>query len=228
MREMFAVVVALVVSFGGSSPAAQRETSPMDTGLAETLWRIAATTHTRLGFQSIGRTRFRQLKKSIEPESLDVSRAVDVAVAADPRYEWHMVGAAAVIRPHEAWTDPADPLNHRVPAVPLTNETTNGVLNGLTNLIFYNHFTPEYLYLATGLPVSFQMKAGTIVDALNQLAEQAGQMMWIAYARPRDNHDGWDVCPIPGKCHADLAFELRDGNHPSGVVAQPMPGKGQR
>ena len=227
MREMFAVAVALFVSFGGSSPAAQRETSPMDTDLAETLWRIAATTHTRVGFQSIGPTRHSQLKKSIDPEPLDVLRAMDAAVAADPRYEWHMVGGTAVIRPREAWTDPADPLNHRVPAVQLTNETTNRVLGGLSNLIFYNQFTTEHQ--ANGIPVSFPMKAGTIIDALNQLAEQAGQMMWVAYARPRDNHDGWDVCQNPGDCHFDLVFDLRDAEHITGTVAtQPMPGKGQR
>jgi hypothetical protein len=225
MREMFVVAVALFVSVGASSPAAQRKPSPTDTDLAETLWRIAATTHTRVGFQSIGRTPYR-LKKSIDPEPLDVSRAVDAAVAADPRYEWHMVGGTAVIRPREAWTDPADPLNHRVPAVPLTSETTNRVLNGLSDLIFHNQFTPEYV--ATGIPVSFQMKAGTIVDALNQLAEQAGQMMWIAYARPRDNPDGWNVCLTPGTCRADLAFQLREAEHLSGVVTQPMLRKGQR
>ncbi len=216
MREMCVVVVALLVSFGGSSPAAQRDTSPMDTGLAEKLWRIAATSHTRVGFQSIGRTRHSQLNESIDPEPMDVSRAVDAAVAADPRYEWRMVGSTAVIRPREAWTDPADPLNHRVPAVQLTNETTNRVLFGLSNLIFYNQFTPD---LANGIPVSFQMRAGTIVDALNQLAEQAGQMMWVAHARPRDNHDGWDVCQIPGNCHFDLVFDLRDAKHITGTVA---------
>jgi hypothetical protein len=227
MREMCVVVVALLVSFGGSSPAAQRDTSPMDTGLAETLWRIAATTHTRVGFQSIGRTRHSQLKESIDQERLDVSRAVDAAVAADPRYEWHMVGDTAVIRPREAWTDPADPLNHPVPAVQLTNDSTNRVLVGLSNLIFYNQFTPAHN--ANGSPVSFQLKAGTIVDALNQLAEQAGQVMWVAYARPRDNPDGWDVCQIPGSCHADLVFDLRDAKRMTGgVAAQPMPGKGQR
>jgi hypothetical protein len=227
MREMCAVAVALFVSFGGWSSAAQRETSPMDTNLAETLWRIAATTHTRVGFQSIERTRHSQLKTGIDPEAMDVSRAVDAAVAADARYEWRMVGGTAVVRPREAWTDPADPLNHRVPAVQLTNETTIGILDGLSDLIFYNQFTPRHL--ANGSPVSFPMNAGTIVDALNQLAEQADQMMWVAYARPRDNPNGWDVCQTPGNCHADLEFDLRDGTHiTGGVASQPMSGRGQR
>jgi hypothetical protein len=77
-------------------------------------------------------------------------------------------------------------LNRRVPPAQLTNETTNRVFLRLTNLIFYNQFTPKY-DTQLGIPVSFQMKAGTVVDALNQLAEQAGQVMWVAYARPRDN-----------------------------------------
>jgi hypothetical protein len=227
MREICVVVVALLVSFGGSFSAAQPETSPTDTELAEKLWRIAATSHTRVGFQSIGRTRHSQLNEGIDPKPMDVSRAVGAAVAADPRYEWHMVGGTVVIRPREAWTDQADPLNHRVPSVQLTNEPTNRVLFGLSNLIFYNQFTlaPQ----ARGIPVSFPMKAGTVVDALNQLAEQAGQVMWVAFARPRDNHDGWDVCQTSGNCHADLVFDLRDAEHITGTVAtQPMPGKGQR
>jgi hypothetical protein len=138
-----------------------------------------------------------------------------------------MVGSTAVIRPREAWTDPADPLNHRVQAVQITNEMTNAVLGGLSNLIFNNQFT--LLHPALGTPVTFPMKAGTIIDALNQLTEQAGRVMWVASARPRDNQDGWDVCQNIGNCHADLVFDLRDAEHITGaLVAQPMPGKGQR
>jgi hypothetical protein len=227
MREICAVVVALLV-FGGSSPAAQGDADLKDTDLADTLWQIAVATHTRVGFQSIGRTPWwTHLKRSIDPEPLDVSRAVDAAVAADVRYGWHMVGGTAVIRPREAWTDPGDPLNHRVPDVQLTNETPLSVLNGLSNLVFYNRFKPEHP--ANELPVSFQMKAGTVVDALNQLAEQAGQMMWTVYARPRDSPNGWDVCLVPGSCHADLIFQLRGAEHLSaGVATQPMAAKGQR
>ena len=120
MRAMCAVAVALLVSLGGSPAAAQQEASPQDTALAEALWRIAATTHARVGFQSIGQARHVRLKKSPNPELLDVSQAVDAAVREDPRYEWHLVGETAVVRPREAWTDPADPLNRRVPPAQFT------------------------------------------------------------------------------------------------------------
>ena len=225
-RAICTVAVALLVSLGGSLAAGQQDASPQDAALAYALWRIAATTHTRVGFQSIGRTQFIHPNKSINPELVDVSHAVDAVVTEDPRYEWHWVGETAVIRPREAWTDPADPLNRRVPAAQLTNETTNHVLLRLTNLIFYNQFTPYPTQF--GFPVSYQMKAGTVVDALNQLAEQAGQVMWVAWARPRDNPTGWDVCTTPGgpNCHADLEFELRDAEQfTGGVSAQPQRGK---
>jgi hypothetical protein len=226
MRNMCVVVVALLVSIGGGRPAAQQDVSATDTALAENLWRIAATSHTRVGFQSIGRPRHSRLNDSGDFEPMDVAHAVKAAVAADPRYEWHMVGGTAVIRPREAWTNPADPLNHRVPAVQLTSEPTNRVLFGLSNLIFYDRFslTPQ----GRGIPVSFSMQPGTIVDALNQLAEQAGQVMWVAYARPRDNQDGWDICQAPGNCHSDLVFDLRDARHITGTVAtQPTAGRGR-
>ena len=224
-RAICAVAAVLVVSLGGSLAAGQQDASPQDAALAEALWRIAITTHTRVGFQSIGRTQFVHVNKSTNPELLDLSHAVDAVLTADPRYEWHLVGETAVVRPREAWTDPADPLNRRVPAAQLTNETTNRVFLRLTNLIFYNQFTPTY-DTQLGIPVSFQMKAGTVVDALNQLAEQAGQVMWVAYARPRDNATGWVVCTNIGSCHADLEFELRDAEHfNGGVSAQPQPGK---
>jgi len=224
-RAICAVAAVLVVSLGGSLAAGQQDASPQDAALAEALWRIAVTTHTRVGFQSIGRTQFIHPNKSINPELVDVSHAVDAVLTADPRYEWHLVGETAVIRPREAWTDPADPLNRRVPPAQLTNETTNRVFLRLTNLIFYNQFTPTY-DTQLGIPVSFQMKAGTVVEALNQLAEQAGQVMWVAWARPRDNPTGWDVCTNIGSCHADLEFELRDAEQSNGgVSAQPQPGK---
>jgi hypothetical protein len=109
MRGMWAVVVALLVSFGRSSPATHGDADLKDTNLGDMLWRIAAATHTRAGFQSIGRAPwFPRLKERIDPQPLDESRAVDAAVAADSRYEWHMVGGTAVIRPREAWTDPGD------------------------------------------------------------------------------------------------------------------------
>ena len=223
-RAICAVALAVLVSLGGSLAAAQQDESQQDEALAEALWRIAVATHTRVGFQSIGRTRHVRLKESTTPELLDVSHAVDAVVTEDPRYEWHLVGETAVIRPREAWTDPADPLNRRVPPTQLTNETTNRVFLRLSNLIFYNQFTPKYDTLL-GISVSFQMKAGTVVDALNQLAEQAGQVMWVAWARSRDNPNGWDVCTNIGSCHADLEFELRDAEHSNGgVSAQPQPG----
>jgi hypothetical protein len=224
-RAICAVAVALLVSLGGSPAAAQQDASPQDAALAEALWRIAVTTHSRVGFQSIGRTQFIHPNKSINPELLDVSHAIDAVVTEDPRYEWHWVGDTAVIRPREAWTDPADPLNRRVPPAQLTNETTNHVFLRLTNLIFYNQFTLDH-NPTPGVPVSFQMKAGTVVDALNQLAQQAGQVMWVAYARPRDNPTGWDVCTNIGSCHFDLEFEVRDAEHRNGgVSAQAQPGK---
>ena len=225
MRAIGAVAVALLVSLGGSPAAAQQDDSPEDTSLAAALWRIAVTTHTRVGFQSIGWARHIRLKTSTNPDLLDVSHAVDAVVREDPRYEWHFVGDTAVIRPREAWTDPADPLNRRVTAAPITHETTNHVFLRLANLIFYNQFTSEF-DTTLGIPVSFQMKAGSVVDALNQLVEQAGQVMWVAWARPRDNPDGWDVCTNIGSCHADLEFNIGDAEHWSGgVSAQPQPRK---
>ena len=224
-RAICAVAVALLVSLGGSLASAQQDASPQDAALAYALWRIAVTTHTRVGFQSIGRTQFIHVNKSANPELLDVSHAVDAVVTEDPRYEWHWVGETAVIRPREAWTDPADPLNRRVPAAQLTNETTNHVLLRLTNLIFYKQFTLDHNPIP-GVPVSFQMKAGTVVDALNQLAEQSDQVMWVAWARPRDNPTGWDVCTNIGSCHFDLEFELRGAEQfTGGVSAQPQRGK---
>ena len=225
MRAICAVAVALVVSLGGTLAAGQLDVSPQDTELSEALWRIAVATHTRIGFQSVDRTRHFGRNKSANPEALDVSDALDGVVTADPRYEWHWVGKTAVIRPREAWIDPADPLNRRVPSAQLMNETTNGVLAGLSNLIFYNQFTlaePNHL----GLPVSYHMKAGTVVDALNQLTEESGQVMWVAYARPRDNPNGWNVCTNIGSCHSALEFELRDTEHDNGGLAtQPQRGK---
>jgi len=222
---MCVVVVVLLVSIGASSHAAQQDSSPADTDLAQKLWRIAAGSHVRVGFQSTGLTRHSNLNESVDPQPMDVSRAVDAMVAADPRYEWHMVGGTAVVRPREAWADPADPLNRRVPAVQITGEPPNGVLMGLSNLIFYNQFTLKPG--AMGTPISFPMKAGTIIDALNQLAEQADQVMWVAYARPRDNPDGWNVCQTPGTCHSALQFDLRGAQRISGTVAtQPRARKG--
>jgi hypothetical protein len=72
---------------------------------------------------------------------------------------------------------------------------SNGVLFGLRDLIYTNRFA--VLPGDRGIPVSFDVQSGTVVDALNRLMESADTMLWIVSYRPNaqlgQRYPSWDL-----------------------------------
>jgi hypothetical protein len=154
-----------------------------DDVLGGALWRIAVATHTRIGFESVDFVRLPGGLKDV-PALPITSRdeALNAAVDANPRYEWRPLGDFVVVRPKSAWNDSADPFNRAVRNLRVENAMANGVLLGLRDFIYTNRF--DVVPRPGGIPVSFEVQSGTVVDVLNRLMESADTVLWIASYRP--------------------------------------------
>ncbi len=222
MRRVLSLVavglVLLAVGAQGQSPAYEASVTPNDT-LAATLWRIARSTHTRIGFEATDHIRI----------SLDRSPALPVstledglnAVGADDRYEWRRVHDVVIVRPKGAWDDPSNPFNRQIRPVHVEIATPLNVLLGLRNFIYTDKFAPDQRQTG-GVPVSFELPSGTVIDVLNELLGAADQVFWVGSYRPighpADRFPRWDLSlRVLGREHT-MAFT---GSHPPARPGKP-------
>jgi len=196
MRTVLAVVLGLAVIHPARAVAQATGTSSelADDALAVALWHIAATTQTRIGFESVEFLRQHFSMTNVPTFSVSsLNEALDAAVAANPRYEWRAIGDLVVVRPSGAWSNARDPLNRRVRNLRVENATESGALAGLRALIYTDRFDalPN-----PGKPVALEVQSGTILDAFNQLIQSADDVLWHVAYRPNaqpgqrsPNHD---------------------------------------
>jgi hypothetical protein len=139
-------------------------------------------------------------------DGIPLAEALDAAIAADGRYEWRNMTGIVVVRQARAWTDAADPLNRPVRNLAIASDSLWGVLVGLRDFVY----TSRFVNSNRGTTVSLRVNAGTVLDALNQLAVQSEQSMWLASYRSsgQASDDGWG-----------LRFELRNAKHVTCVTA---------
>jgi hypothetical protein len=134
----------------------------------------------------------------------------------DDRYEWRKTGAIVIVRPKEAWTDPADPFNRPVRNVQVSGANLHETLEGIYDFTFTNKLVPTRRPVHPNpqehdLPVSFQVQSGTVVDVLNALMVATDQSIWIAQYQHRANG--------PDR----ISLQLRDRQTPSGLVSGHVP-----
>jgi hypothetical protein len=209
MRYIFGVAIVgcvlQVVSAQEPAPPNQWNITRNDK-LAGALWRIAAATHTRIGFEATDIVRISGSVKRIPPVSVStLEDSLNTVVGADDRYEWRKVEDVVVVRPKGAWGSPSDPFNRPMRNLRVENAPLGDVVLGIRDFIYTGNFV--ITHRSSGIvPVSFQLRSGTVVDALNQLIDAADQALWIASYRPigqpADRFPGWD-----------LDLQVRDGVH---------------
>ena len=201
MRAILAVLMLAMQATGVSAQAAPSPSALSDEALATALLRIAASSDTRIGFESVEYVRSSVVRNHPGQEddtpkagNAALDHALEALIAEHPRYEWRRDGPFVVVRPTEAWTDVNDPLNR--PVHNFTVERTNecDVLTGLRALILTGRYDPRR---CDGFPVAFAVPSGTLVDALNNMTESAESLfLWQATYRPRPQPDSgkdWDL-----------------------------------
>jgi hypothetical protein len=166
-----------------------------DDALTGALWRIAVATQTRIGFESIEFVRSTYLKNVPPLPVPSRDEALNTALDANPRYEWRPVGDFVVVRPKNAWHDPGNRFNQPVRNLRVENTTESGALGGLREFIYTNRFAASSSL--GGVPVSFDVQSGTVIDALNQLVQSMDAMLWNATYRPNaqrgQRFPSWDL-----------------------------------
>jgi hypothetical protein len=195
-RVLWLVAVGFVlqaVGAQGQSPAYEVVT-PNDT-LAAALWRIAASTNTRIGFEATDHTRHFVKQTPALPVST-LEDGLNAAVGADDRYEWHRIHDVVIVRPKGAWDDRSDPFNRQMGRVHVEIATPLAVLLGLRNFIYTDKFAPDQRQTG-GVPVSFELSSGTVIDVLNELMIAADHVFWVGsyrpIGRPSDRFPKWDL-----------------------------------
>lgn len=188
-------LAAFAIQANGALAQADRTPSELaDDSLAAVLWRIAVSTDTPIGFQSIEPLTVTQgdlrnvlfpggppeVRRIVVPSFED---ALTAALAANPRYEWRRVGSVVVVRPTGAWSDGHDPLNAAVRNVRVERSTDIEILAGIASLIHTGRYVEHRGEGRTVVP-PFSVESGTIVDVLNALIQSAQLPFWQAGYRP--------------------------------------------
>lgn len=188
-KVMLSVLVVALVVGQTDRGLAQRAGTPSelsDDAFALTLWRIAAATHTRIGFQSVDFVRQNMPLRDAPTVPLSSWDEVKAFIDANPRYEGRAMGDVLVVRPKTAWNDPGDPLNRRVSNLRVESSTESGALSGLRNIVYTGKFATD---ADGGKTVAFNMQSGTVLDVLNQVIQSADDVMWHAAYRPNARPD---------------------------------------
>jgi hypothetical protein len=198
---ILAVLMLAIQATGVWAQAAPSPSELSDEALATALLQIAASSHTRIGFESVEYIRSEVVRNHPGQEddtpaagNAEVDQALEALIAAHPRYEWRRDGQFVVVRPTEAWTDVNDPLNRPVHNFKVERTNECEVLIGLRELILTGRYDPRR---CNGFPVAFAVQSGTLVDVLNKMTESAGLLfLWQATYRPQpqpESREDWDL-----------------------------------
>lgn len=181
------LTVAMLAGYmdGARAQTVESASEQADRALAVALWQVAAATHTKIGFQSVEAISSMAGMYHHASATIDgsVDDAVDAAIAANPRYEWHRVEGFIVVRPKGAWNDPANPFNRPVRHFRAERTNEANVLHGISKLIETGTYQDAPL---TGTPVDFTVESGTLIEVLNKLAESAAIAFWQVGSAPGD------------------------------------------
>ena len=218
MRHVLSLILAgcvLAIPVRGQEPS-ERAVPTKNDVLAGALWRLAAATKTRIGFEATDHVKIAPYRMDIPPLSfLTLEDGLNAAVGADGRYEWRKIGDFVVVRPIEAWDDLSNPFNRPMRGVQVAHETPSSVLLRIRDFIYTNRFAVVDP-VVRGTAVSFELRAGTVIDVLNELTTAADYVLWIASYRPLgQSSDRWPEW--------DLALELRDSRRTQGFSGSHPP-----
>jgi hypothetical protein len=158
---------------------------------------IARSARVPIGFEEVAGipTPFDGNLSTIPPSArtaligLSVREALDALVSSDSRYSWRETGGVILIRPVEAWADPAHFLHQQLSGFRLGNSTVSDVAKAL-----YARFSVPVKYGEGGVlgdppapdfglenRMDFNVPSGSMVDALNSVVRAHGGLGWMVH-----------------------------------------------
>ena len=120
---------------------------------------------------------------------LTVGEALDALVSADPRYRWREQDGVILLRPVEAWADPAHFLHKRLSAFHLRDSTVSDVARAI-----YAQFGVRIIFGEGGVlgdppgpdfglekRIVFDVPSGTMLEVLNSVVRAHGGLGWMVH-----------------------------------------------
>src|SRR5262249_34962851 len=109
---------------------------------------------------------------------LTLRQALDELVAADRRYAWRVVDGVVVIRPVEAWVDPAHPLAQPAPSVSLPHAHLGQVIDAISIAFGREPSFPMAAFGYEGRP-ALRFPGGSRLALLNAAVRGRGGTYWV-------------------------------------------------
>jgi hypothetical protein len=111
-----------------------------------------------------------------DASNVTVRQVLDRVVMVVPGYRWQEIDGVAVVRPTEAWEDPADPLNLPVEAIRVQDVHVSVILAKLLRLTsLHVNRSPRLI----SKPVTARFAGGTLLAALNATIRSHEEASWI-------------------------------------------------
>lgn len=165
---------AVIVAANSPSAIQQDVRHPVE-GLA--VW-IAGTARIPVGLEIDRSLPEAEILAPGDLDGLTIRAALDAIMRADPRYEWKDLDGVPVVRPHDAWRDPRNPLNRSV-SVHWVDEPPRLLLDRVIELLYgFEPNSGDYSFDERRLSVDIQ--GGSIVDVLNGIV-RGGDLCWRVY-----------------------------------------------
>ena len=216
LRLILAVLVFETLSVSAQGSAGQATLIENDT-LAGALWRLAVTTNTRIGFEATDHVKFAgNLNEIPELRVATLEDGLHALVRSDGPYEWRKIGDFIVVRPKVAWDDLSNPFNRSTRGVQVTDETVGRTLLGIRDYIYTNTFASSDPKEWRGPTVSFDVQAGTVVDALNHLVIAADCILWVVAYRPLGSSERWPQWDLSLDIRTAKGRAAYSGSRPGG------------
>jgi hypothetical protein len=122
-----------------------------------------------------------------------VRAALDRLVAFDPRYRWEYQNGVLVLRPADAWGNPDDFLETRLPSFAVEETTFMGAISALATPMAGFKLSGEVGPNPTEQDArrfSLSLKDTTIIAALNAIVRRHGALTWeVNYCNPSARYE---------------------------------------
>jgi hypothetical protein len=147
------------------------------------VWDLSEATNVPMGIEFLGGGR-RPGAAEIPASGRPLRDVLNDMVTLDPRYEWREMDGVIAIRPVRSWNDAESILFRRVTSIQLTEVPPQEVVERLARVLGYEH----RIGFPSGKLLSVDIREGTVLELLNAILREHGEMTWTLQAAQPEDH----------------------------------------
>lgn len=194
LASLLLASISTVASTAQSSLVAFRVTDPRrsDCALWTAVEQLARQARLRIGFESTrgcapGAKSLAAGDTSVTVDAGSPIEALDRLLQLAPEFAWRSIDGIVVVRPNDAWKDPADPLNQSLRRFSATNTNphfaVHAALESATPSLLMEHIdvNDNRMGLPSSNNVSVEFEGGTLLHALNEIVAGFSGMWQVGF-----------------------------------------------